>query len=171
MSDRTVNENATNESDSLHDECGVFGIWAPERDVARMTYFALHALQHRGQESAGIAVGDGATVMATKDLGLVTQAFTDSDLSALPGKVAIGHVRYGTAGSKGWESAQPHLSAINDVLIALAHNGTLVNFDQLRVELINNVRPRHRGRRVRARRAPRRDHPHLRRRDLLHPGA
>ena len=141
MSDRTVNENATNESDSLHDECGVFGIWAPERDVARMTYFALHALQHRGQESAGIAVGDGATVMATKDLGLVTQAFTDSDLSALPGKVAIGHVRYGTAGSKGWESAQPHLSAINDVLIALAHNGTLVNFDQLRVELINNGVP------------------------------
>ena len=119
----------------------MFGIWAPERDVARMTYFALHALQHRGQESAGIAVGDGATVMATKDLGLVTQAFTDSDLSALPGKVAIGHVRYGTAGSKGWESAQPHLSAINDVLIALAHNGTLVNFDQLRVELINNGVP------------------------------
>ncbi|MGO5205267.1 amidophosphoribosyltransferase [Parolsenella catena] len=141
MSDRPVNENATNDSDSLHDECGVFGIWAPERDVARMTYFALHALQHRGQESAGIAVGDGATVMATKDLGLVTQAFTDSDLSALPGKVAIGHVRYGTAGSKGWESAQPHLSAINDVLIALAHNGTLVNFDQLRVELINNGVP------------------------------
>ena len=141
MSDRPVNENAANDSDSLHDECGVFGIWAPERDVARMTYFALHALQHRGQESAGIAVGDGATVMATKDLGLVTQAFTDSDLSALPGKVAIGHVRYGTAGSKGWESAQPHLSAINDVLIALAHNGTLVNFDQLRVELINNGVP------------------------------
>ena len=141
MSDRPVNENAANDSDSLHDECGVFGIWAPERDVARMTYFALHALQHRGQESAGIAVGDGATVMATKDLGLVTQAFTDSDLSARPGKVAIGHVRYGTAGSKGWESAQPHLSAINDVLIALAHNGTLVNFDQLRVELINNGVP------------------------------
>ena len=141
MSDRPVNENAANDSDALHDECGVFGIWAPERDVARMTYFALHALQHRGQESAGIAVGDGATVMATKDLGLVTQAFTDSDLSALPGKVAIGHVRYGTAGSKGWESAQPHLSAINDVLIALAHNGTLVNFDQLRVELINNGVP------------------------------
>ena len=72
-----------------------------------------------------------------KDLGLVTQVFTDSDLSALSGKVAVGHVRYGTAGSKGWESAQPHLSAINEVIIALAHNGTLVNFDQLRVELIN----------------------------------
>ena len=137
MSDRTVNETVNEDEDVLHDECGVFGIWAPGRDVARMTYFALHALQHRGQESAGIAVGDGSTVMVTKDLGLVTQAFTDADLSALPGKVAIGHVRYGTAGSKGWESAQPHLSAINDVIIALAHNGTLVNFDQLRIELIN----------------------------------
>ena len=123
--------------DALHDECGVFGIWAPGRDVARMTYFGLHALQHRGQESAGIAVGDGDTVMVRKDLGLVSQVFTDSDLSALPGKVAVGHVRYGTAGSKGWESAQPHLSAINDVIIALAHNGTLVNFDWLRIELIN----------------------------------
>lgn len=123
--------------DNMHDECGVFGIWAPGRDVARMTYFALHALQHRGQESAGIAVGDGSTVMVRKDVGLVTQVFSDSDLSALPGKVAIGHVRYGTAGSKGWLSAQPHLSAINDVIIALAHNGTLVNFDALRVELIN----------------------------------
>ena len=125
------------EDDALHDECGVFGIWAPGRDVARMTYFALHALQHRGQESAGIAVGDGKSVFVRKDLGLVTQVFTDSDLSALSGKVAVGHVRYGTAGSKGWESAQPHLSAINEVIIALAHNGTLVNFDQLRVELIN----------------------------------
>lgn len=141
MSDRSMYEYESCETiedeDVLHDECGVFGIWAPGRDVARMTYFALHALQHRGQESAGIAVGDGSTVMVRKDLGLVTQVFSDSDLSALPGKVAIGHVRYGTAGSKGWESAQPHLSAINDVIIALAHNGTLVNFDQLRIELIN----------------------------------
>ena len=141
MSDRSMYEyescEAIEDEDVLHDECGVFGIWAPGRDVARMTYFALHALQHRGQESAGIAVGDGSTVMVRKDLGLVTQVFSDSDLSALPGKVAIGHVRYGTAGSKGWESAQPHLSAINDVIIALAHNGTLVNFDQLRIELIN----------------------------------
>lgn len=122
--------------DKLHDECGVFGVWAPNRDVARMTYFALRALQHRGQESAGIAVGDGHTVLVRKDLGLVTQVFTDADLTAMQGKVAIGHCRYGTAGAKGWESAQPHLSAINDVIIALAHNGTLVNFDSLRHELI-----------------------------------
>ncbi|MGL5173252.1 MAG: amidophosphoribosyltransferase, partial [Olsenella sp.] len=81
--------------DKLHDECGVFGVWAPKRDVARMTYFALRALQHRGQESAGIAVGDGHTVLVRKDLGLVAQVFTDADLTAMPGKVAIGHCRYG----------------------------------------------------------------------------
>ena len=124
------------QDDKLHEECGVFGIWAPGHDVARMTYFALHALQHRGQDSSGIAVGDGKTVLVRKDLGLVTQVFTDADLAAMPGKVACGHCRYGTAGAKGWESAQPHLSMINDVIIALAHNGTLVNFDSLRHELI-----------------------------------
>ena len=123
-------------SENLHEECGVFGVWAPGRDVARITYFALRALQHRGQESAGIAVGNGHTVLVRKDLGLVAQVFSDADLSAMPGKVACGHCRYGTAGAKGWESAQPHLSTINDVIIALAHNGTLVNFDVLRRELI-----------------------------------
>ena len=122
--------------DKLHDECGVFGVWAPNRDPARMAYFGLRALQHRGQESAGIAVGDGRTVLVRKDLGLVTQVFSEADLAAMPGKVAIGHCRYGPAGAKGWESAQPHLSMINDVIIALAHNGTLVNFDALRGELI-----------------------------------
>ena len=123
-------------SAELHEECGVFGVWAPDRDPARMAYFGLRALQHRGQESAGIAVGDGRTVLVRKDLGLVTQVFSEADLSAMPGKVAIGHCRYGTAGAKGWESSQPHLSTIDDVIIALAHNGTLVNFDSLRRELI-----------------------------------
>lgn len=123
-------------AESLHEECGVFGVWAPGRDVARMTYFALRALQHRGQDSAGIAVGDGKGVLVRKDLGLVTQVFSDADLSALPGRVAIGHCRYGTAGAKGWESAQPHVSQIGVVPIALAHNGTLVNFDDLRERLI-----------------------------------
>ncbi len=112
----------------LHEECGVFGVWAPDRDVARLTYFALHALQHRGQDSAGIAVGDGHTVLIRKDTGLVTEVFNNDDLNAMPGKVAIGHCRYGTAGAKGWESAQPHMSSIDETLIALAHNGTLVNF-------------------------------------------
>lgn len=125
-----------NTDDKLHDECGVFGVWAPGRDVARMTYFALHALQHRGQESAGIAVGDGKTVLIRKDLGLITQVFTNDDLNALSGKVAIGHCRYATTGAKGWDSAQPHLSTINDVIIALAYNGTLVNVEYLRRELI-----------------------------------
>ena len=122
--------------DQLHEECGVFGVWAPDRDVARLTYFGLRALQHRGQESAGIAVGDGGTVMVRKDLGLLGQVFTDADLGALSGQLAVGHVRYGTAGAKSWEAAQPHLSTINEVIIALAHNGTLVNTDELRRQLI-----------------------------------
>ncbi len=121
----------------LHEECGVFGVYAPGRDVARMTYFALHALQHRGQESAGIAVGDGSTVIVNKDEGLVSQVFSDADLATLQGDVAIGHVRYGTSGSKGWRGAQPHLSTIGDSIIALAHNGTLVNSDDLRRQLID----------------------------------
>lgn len=125
------------EDDVLHEECGVFGIWAPDRDVARLTYFGLKALQHRGQESAGIAVGDGGTVMVRKDLGLIDQVFSDADLSSLTGQLAVGHVRYGTAGAKSWEAAQPHLSTIGDVIIALAHNGTLVNTDELRRQLIN----------------------------------
>ena len=122
--------------DQLHEECGVFGVWAPKRDVARLTYFGLRALQHRGQESAGIAVGDGGTVMVRKDLGLLGQVFSNADLSTLTGQLAVGHVRYGTAGAKSWEAAQPHLSTIGEVIIALAHNGTLVNTDELRRQLI-----------------------------------
>ena len=122
--------------DQLHEECGVFGVWAPDRDVARLTYFGLRALQHRGQESAGIAVGDGGTVMVRKDLGLLGSVFSSADLAALTGQLAVGHVRYGTAGAKSWEAAQPHLSTINDVIVALAHNGTLVNTDELRRQLI-----------------------------------
>lgn len=86
------------DSDQLHEECGVFGVWAPDRDVARLTYFGLRALQHRGQESAGIAVGDGGTVMVRKDLGLLDRVFSNADLSTLSGQLAVGHVRYGTAG-------------------------------------------------------------------------
>ncbi len=125
------------EADQLHEECGVFGVWAPNRDVARLTFFGLRALQHRGQESAGIAVGDGGTVMVRKDLGLVTQVFSDADISSLSGEVAVGHVRYGTAGAKSWEESQPHLATIGEVIVALAHNGTLVNTDELRRQLID----------------------------------
>ena len=124
------------DTDHPHDECGVFGVWAPDRDVARLTYFGLRALQHRGQESAGIAVGDGGTVMVRKDLGLVSRVFSNADVNALQGQLAIGHVRYGTAGAKSWEESQPHLSTIGEVIVALAHNGTLVNTDELRRQLI-----------------------------------
>lgn len=125
--------------DRLEEECGVFGIYAPGLDVARMTCFGLQALQHRGQESAGIAVGDGATILASKDLGLVTQAFNESSLAALKGDLAIGHVRYSTSGGvESWEAAQPHISAIDEVLIALAHNGTLVNTNALKARLVGH---------------------------------
>ena len=105
----------------------MFGVYAPGQDVARLTAFGLQALQHRGQESAGIAVGDGKTVLIHKDLGLVDQVFTEETLSHLEGDLAIGHTRYSTAGGGGWTAAQPHISAIDDELIALAHNGTLVD--------------------------------------------
>ena len=124
--------------DHMEEECGVFGVFAPGSDVARMTGFGLQALQHRGQESAGIAVGDGSTVTVAKDLGLVTQVFDDASLTALQGNVAIGHVRYSTSGSKAsWEAAQPHMAAIDDVLFALAHNGTLINTNEMRTHLIS----------------------------------
>mgnify|MGYP002536020008 CR=1 FL=1 len=123
--------------DRLEEECAVFGVYSTTDDVARLTCFGLQALQHRGQESAGIAVGDGDTVTVTKDLGLVTQVFNESALAALRGEVAVGHCRYSTSGGMGnWTSAQPHMSAIDEVLIALAHNGTLVNTDELRRQLI-----------------------------------
>ena len=124
------------DTDHPHDECGVFGVWAPDRDVARLTYFGLRALQHRGQESAGIAVGDGGTVMVRKDLGLVSRVFSNADINALHGQLAVGHVRYGTAGAKSWEESQPHLATIGEAIVALAHNGTLVNTDELRRQLI-----------------------------------
>ncbi|MDP2182277.1 MAG: amidophosphoribosyltransferase [Actinomycetota bacterium] len=119
--------------------CGVFAVYAPGQDVARLTYFGLHALQHRGQESAGIAVGDHETVTVTKNLGLVSRVFKESDLDSLTGEVAIGHTRYSTTGSStSWENAQPHLSAIGHQVIALAHNGNIVNTVELRDVLKSN---------------------------------
>lgn len=125
--------------DHMEEECGVFGVYAPGSAVAPMTGFGLQALQHRGQESAGIAVGDGDTVTVIKNLGLVTQVFNDASLSALEGKVAIGHVRYSTSGSKAsCEAAQPHISAIDNTIFALAHNGTLTNTNAMRAKLIED---------------------------------
>jgi amidophosphoribosyltransferase len=122
--------------ESPHDECGVFAIYAPEMDVARLTFFALFALQHRGQESAGIAVTDGSRLIVHKDMGLVSQVFEESILQTLPGQLAIGHVRYSTTGSSEMRNAQPFARTRNGSFIALAHNGNLVNTDELRASLI-----------------------------------
>ncbi len=119
--------------------CGVFGIYdpagAPDRDVARLTFFGLYALQHRGQESAGIAVSDGARVTAMKDMGLVSQVFDEPKLSGLPGRMAIGHARYSTTGSTVWQNAQPVVRHGHGHTIALGHNGNLTNTVELRDQL------------------------------------
>jgi amidophosphoribosyltransferase len=115
--------------------CGVFGIRAPDRDVARLTYFGLHALQHRGQESAGIAVSENGRLTVLRELGLVTQVFTEEKLKALPGELAIGHTRYSTTGSSAWANAQPLVQHGRARTIALGHNGNLVNASALREEL------------------------------------
>ena len=132
-----VLESFDNLPDRPEEACAVFGVYAPGLDAARLTAFGLQALQHRGQESAGIAVGDGDTVLIHKDLGLVDQVFTEETLSHLPGDIAIGHTRYSTSGGGGWQAAQPHISAIDDVVIALAHNGTLINTLPQRAWLAN----------------------------------
>ncbi|QEC47006.1 amidophosphoribosyltransferase [Baekduia soli] len=125
--------------DGPRDECGVFGIYAPEHDVSRLTYFALYALQHRGQESAGIAAADrGGYIITQRSLGLVNQVFKEHDLRALAGDLAIGHVRYSTTGSNEWENSQPvHRSAGSggNRELALAHNGNLINAVELHAEL------------------------------------
>ena len=115
--------------------CGVFGVYAPDRDVARLTYFGLFALQHRGQESAGIAVSDDGRLTALRDLGLVTQVFDEQKLHGLRGQVAIGHTRYSTTGSSQWSNAQPLVQHGSVRTVALGHNGNLVNATELREEL------------------------------------
>src|SRR5881296_3370773 len=115
--------------------CGVFGILAPERDVARVTFFGLFALQHRGQESAGIAVSDRGRLTVLRDMGLVTQVFDEQKLRGLRGEVAIGHTRYSTTGSSQWWNAQPLVQHGSARTIALGHNGNLTNAAELRDEL------------------------------------
>jgi amidophosphoribosyltransferase len=120
--------------DGPRDECGVFGIYAPGHDVARLTYFALFALQHRGQESAGIATAQGGHIMAMRDQGLVNQVFDEQKLRALQGEMAVGHVRYSTTGANSWENSQPVWRADRRE-VALGHNGNLVNAVSLHTEL------------------------------------
>jgi amidophosphoribosyltransferase len=127
--------------DGPRDECGVFGIYAPGHEVSRLSYFALYALQHRGQESAGIAAADrGGHIITRRELGLVNQVFTENDLSTLAGELAIGHVRYSTTGSNAWENSQPVQRSVgtrgSQREVALAHNGNLINAVELHNELL-----------------------------------
>ncbi|MDY6912249.1 MAG: amidophosphoribosyltransferase, partial [Chloroflexota bacterium] len=120
---------------SLHEACGVFGIYAPGEDVARLTYFALYALQHRGQESAGIASTDGASFNLHAGMGLVSQVFDEDILSQLNGHIAIGHNRYSTTGSSRLANVQPIVISSPSGKIALGHNGNLINATKLRTDL------------------------------------
>ena len=121
--------------DHPKEECGVFGVFAPGRDVSRIAFFALHAMQHRGQESAGIAVADDGRVIVQRDLGLVSQVFDESSLRTLTGSMAIGHVRYSTTGANKWDNAQPVTRTGPQGIVALGHNGNLTNTGYLRAAL------------------------------------
>src|SRR5688572_32302217 len=111
--------------------CGLFGVWAPGEDVARLIFFGLYALQHRGQESAGMAVSDGRNILVYRELGLVAQVFDEGTLAALQGHFGIGHTRYSTTGSTTWENAQPSFKTDGRRSLALGHNGNLVNTEAL----------------------------------------
>jgi amidophosphoribosyltransferase len=113
------------------DACGVFGVWAPHEDVANLAYYGLYALQHRGQESAGIAVSDGNRIMVHKEMGLVAQVFDEPALTALRGHIAVGHCRYSTTGASTWANAQPTFRSTGQVSLALGHNGNLINTREL----------------------------------------
>jgi len=118
-------------SEAIGHACGVFGVYAPGKPVAHLAYLGLFALQHRGQESAGIAVSDGETITVVKDMGLVTQVFDERRLAPLEGHLAIGHNRYSTTGSSSWRNAQPVYRSIGDAGFALGHNGNLTNTGEL----------------------------------------
>jgi amidophosphoribosyltransferase len=133
----TPSQRPVPDRDGPRDECGVFGVYAPGHDVARLAYFALYALQHRGQESAGIATCEGGHITTLREAGLVSQVFDEEKLRALEGDMAIGHVRYSTTGGGSWENSQP-VWRDDGREVALAHNGNLTNA----VELYNDLRER-----------------------------
>ncbi|MFT4263508.1 MAG: amidophosphoribosyltransferase [Nocardioides sp.] len=112
--------------------CGVFGVWAPGEEVSKLTYFGLYSLQHRGQESAGIAVSNGRQILVYKDMGLVSQVFDETKLDSLQGHMAVGHARYSTTGASTWQNAQPTFRPSSVGSIALGHNGNIVNTHELR---------------------------------------
>jgi len=122
----------------MHEECGIFGIFTKKNtsiDVATLTYFGLYALQHRGQESAGIAASDGEKILVYKDLGLVSEVFNEEKLSILQGNCAVGHVRYSAKGKDLWKSSQPLINEHRGKTFVLAHNGSLMNSAELKAKL------------------------------------
>ena len=119
------------DDDTPKEACGVFGVYAPGQAVSHLTFLGMYALQHRGQESAGMAVSDGSTLMVDKDMGLVSNVFNDRRLASLSGHLAIGHTRYSTTGSSTWQNAQPVYRGIGDSQFALGHNGNLTNTEKL----------------------------------------
>jgi amidophosphoribosyltransferase len=139
--DGTLNHDLDPQERGPQDACGVFGVWAPGEDVAKLTYYGLYALQHRGQESAGMAVSNGRQILVFKDMGLVSQVFDESTLASLQGHLAVGHARYSTTGASTWHNAQPTFRPTARGSIALAHNGNLTNTRELadRVAGLANV--------------------------------
>ncbi len=129
--DGRLTHDLLSEDKGPQDACGIFGVWAPGEEVAKLTFYGLYALQHRGQESAGIATSDGERILVYKDMGLVSQVFNESDLESLKGDLAIGHCRYSTTGSSTWVNAQPTLRPTKYGSLALAHNGNLTNTGDL----------------------------------------
>lgn len=133
-----MTKNCTMECDKPRDECGVFGIYGPGLDVARLNYYGLYALQHRGQESAGIAVGDGKRIYLHKGMGLVSEVFSDEKMNSFQGYIGVGHVRYSTTGTSHLVNAQPLVFRCSRGMIGLAHNGNLTNVNELRSQLFLN---------------------------------
>jgi amidophosphoribosyltransferase len=133
-----LNHNVLGDDKGPQDACGVFGVWAPGEEVAKLSFYGLYALQHRGTESAGIATSDGERILIFKDMGLVSQVFTEGDLATLKGNLAIGHCRYSTTGSSTWVNAQPTLRPTKYGTLALAHNGNLTNTGDL-AELVQKL--------------------------------
>jgi len=129
--DGRLTEELVPEDRPPREACGVFGVWAPGEDVAKLAYYGLYALQHRGQESAGIAVSDGYRIMVHKEMGLVAQVFDEPALTALRGHIAVGHCRYSTTGASVWANAQPTFRSTPTTSLALGHNGNLINTREL----------------------------------------
>ena len=136
--DGLLNHNVLGDDKGPQDACGVFGVWAPGEEVAKLSFYGLYALQHRGTESAGIATSDCERILIFKDMGLVSQVFTEGDLATLKGNLAIGHCRYSTTGSSTWVNAQPTLRPTKYGTLALAHNGNLTNTGDL-AELVQKL--------------------------------